>query len=157
LTPDEVAQIDLFIDRVESEYRANQAGRRQQYIVLPHCHPEEGDDGTVIYYRFSCGGFVIEAYRFVGIELIVTDATALPVVGLETLRVAYPDLQRPLDSPRTREYLGLDGTGPWPIVLSGYLLNSLRRTEAEIRGGPYRPQPGDEFYPARPPLQFAAG
>lgn len=48
LTTDEIAQIDLFIDRVESEYQANRAGRRQQYVVLPHCRAVEGDDGTVI-------------------------------------------------------------------------------------------------------------
>lgn len=134
LTADEIAQIDLFTNRVESEYQANRAGRRQQYVVFPHCRPVESDDGTVIFHRYSCGGFVIEAYRFVGIELIVTDAASLPAVGLETLRLAYPDQQRALDSPRVRESLGLDGPGPWSIVLAGYLLNSLRRTEAEIRG-----------------------
>jgi hypothetical protein len=151
LTTDEIAQIELFIDRVESEYQANRAGRRQQYVVLPHCLSVEGDDGTVIYHRYSCGGFVIEAYRFVGIDLIVTDAAALPPVGLDTLRVAYPDQQRALDNLRMREALGLGGSGPWPIVLSGYILNAMRRTEAEIRGAPYRPQPGDEYFPARPP------
>ena len=48
-----------------------------------------------------------------------------------------------------RETLGLAGAGPWPIVLAGYLLNAMMRLEAEIRDGPYRPQPGDEYYPAR--------
>lgn len=151
LTADEVAQIDLFIDRVASEYQANRAGRRQQYVVLPHCLGVAGDDGTLIYYRYSCGGFVIEAYRFVGIDLIVTDAASLPAVGLDTLRVAYPNQERALGNPRLRQALGLSDSGPWPIVLAGYLLNSLSRTEAEIRGGPYQPRAGDEYYPARPP------
>jgi hypothetical protein len=151
LTAGEIAQIDLFIDRLESEYQAHGARRRQQYVVLPHCRPEKGDDGTVLYHRYSCGGFVIEAYRFVGIDLIATDAASLPAVGLDVLRLAYPDQQRALDNPRLREALGLDGSGPWPIVLPGYLLNSLRRTEGEIRNGPYRPQPGDEYFPARLP------
>lgn len=151
LTLDEIAQVDLFIDRVASEYQAMRAAGRQQYVVLPHCLAVEGEDGTVIYHRYSCGGFVIEAYRFVGIELLVAEASPLPAVGLDTLRLAYPDLQRALDSPRLREYLGLVGSGPWPVVLAGYLLNSLRRTEAEIRENPYRPQLGDEYYPSRSP------
>jgi hypothetical protein len=155
LTTDEVTQLDLFIDRVESEYQANRAASRQQYIVLPHCRSVESDDGTVIYHRYSCGGFVIEAYRFVGIDLIDTGEATLPAVGLETLRLAYPDLQANLDNPRRRVVIGLAGDGPWPIVLAGYLLNSLNRTEAEIRNDPYRPQRGDEYFPAHPPVPSA--
>jgi hypothetical protein len=151
LTADEVAQIDLFVDRIAAEYQANRAGKRQQYVVHPHCAPVTADDGTVIYQRFSCGGFVLEAYRFVGIDLVVTEEGTLPAVAIDILRLAYPDQQRVLDSPRLREALGLTGTGPWPILLAGYVLHSLRRPEAEIRGSPYQPRLGDEYFPARPP------
>src|SRR6185437_15528756 len=116
-----------------------------------HCSPLLAPDGTIICQRFSCGGFVIEAYRFAGIDLLTTDAGSLPPVGVELLRLAYPDQHRTLDNPRLRTSLGLEGDGPWPIVLSGYLLHSLARAEAGIRSGPYHPQPGDEYFPARPP------
>jgi len=151
LTDDEVAQIDLFVDRVASEYQASQASPRRQYVVAPHCAPVTAEDGTITCHRFSCGGFVIEAYRFVGIDLIVTDGDSLPTVGMDVLRLAYPDQQRALDNSRLRETLGLSGDGPWPIVLAGYLLHSLARPEAEIRDGPYQPRPGDEYYPICPP------
>lgn len=151
LTADEMELIDVFVNRTQAEYGAHNAGELQQYMIVPHCRQEEKADGTVAFRKFSCSGFVIEAYRFAGIDLIVTEPEDLPKVGIDTLLRAYPKQQRQLSHARFRRSLGLEGAGPWPIVLAGYVLNSLRRTEAEIRGKPYLPQPGDEYFPARSP------
>jgi hypothetical protein len=152
LTDPEREAIAFFLEQVEREYLASSCGDFAQYVVLPHHAPViRPQDGSVVYRRFSCGGFVLEAYRFAGIDLIDTNEASLPPVGLDVLRQSYADEQqlRVLGTPRLRErFLGLAGDGPWPIVLPGYLLNSLVRTEAEIRAGPYRPRPGDEFFPA---------
>ena len=45
----------------------------------------------------------------------------------------------------------IPGDGPWPVVLAGYVLNSLNRDEDEIRSAPYNATAGDEFFPPRTP------
>jgi hypothetical protein len=154
LTEDERARIDLFLDRVEAEYGAEvrRARPHRQYIITPHTAPFTDHDGTVLFQRYSCGGLVIEAYKFAGINLLMTDGTVLPLVTLNLLRIAYPDYADDLSNTRRRALFGLDGEGPWPIVLAGYLLHSLSRLEGEIRAGPYQAHPGDEYYPSRPPV-----
>ena len=127
----------------------SQKSPRLVYVVHPHVREQTAPDGTVIYRRFSCAGFVIEAYREVGIELVVTEEGRLPSVPLNTLLLAYPDLQAELQSPRLRRMCGLPGEGPWAVVLPGYVLHSLDRPESEIRGSPYLPREGDEFFPPR--------
>lgn len=147
LTEDEVRQIETFIVEIQPEFAAQQ--RRGQYIVSPHADPPRAGDGTVVFRKFSCAGLVIEAYREVDIDLMVTDEAQLPPVTLETLLLAYPDQERELRSPARRR-VGLGDAGPpWPVVLAGYVLNALARPEVEIRAGPYQPQPGDEFFPPR--------
>ena len=71
----------------------------------------------------------------------------LPLVTLETLAIAYPDLSQALQSPNTRLRFGLTGDGPWPVVLPGYVLNSLTRSAPEIRQEAVVPISGDEFFP----------
>jgi hypothetical protein len=68
LTIDEMRQIGLFIDEMESEYEAARlrSDRRRQYVIAPHVDPVSAPDGTVIYHRSSCAGFVIEAYGIPG-------------------------------------------------------------------------------------------
>ena len=151
LTPREAGVIQEFIDRTENEYQSTNLGGFHQYAVLPHCVCVTDENGMVVARKYSCGGFVLEAYRFAGIDLLDTEGTSLPPVSLEILHQAYShELQRHvLDTPRLRErFLGLTGDGPWPIVLPGYLLNALSRIETEIRAGTYRARPGDEYFPA---------
>ncbi len=150
LTAVEAGAIQEFIDRMENEYLLTNREGVHQYVVRPHCVLVSDQDATITARRLSCSGFVLEAYRFVDIDLIDTGETSLPAVGLDLLRRTYADEQqlRVLETPRLRNrFLGLAGDGSWPIVLPGYLLHSLARTEPEIRAGPYRPRPGDEFFP----------
>ena len=147
LSVDQIRQIRLFIDELENEYEGVKA--RSQYVVAPHVRDEKADDGTTKHRQFSCAGFVIEAYREAAIDLLTTEVNELPDVGLNTLLQQYPDQERVLLSPLLRRKVGLDGDGPWPVVLAGHVLNSLARSEPEIRSRPYRPEVGDEFFPTR--------
>lgn len=150
LTWEERMQIGLFVDEMQSEYEAARlrGDRRRQYVIAPHIVPIRAPDGTVIYHRFSCAGFVIEAYREIEIHLLRTDADSLPAVSLETLVRQYPDLEGLLQNPRVREAYGIPGEGPWPVVLAGYVIHALDRAEVEIRGVPYTARAGDEFFPS---------
>ena len=143
LNNDEVNQVQLWIDERINEYRAQSLSKWDQYIARPHVKDVRRAGGTIQHQQFSCAGFVIEALRDAGIDLIETDERVLPRVDIDCLRQAYPRLPR---APKLRLQLGLDGDGPWPVVLCGYVLHSLNRTEIEIRDGRYRPQAGDEYF-----------
>ncbi len=145
LTAGQIRQIGVFVDEHISEYEAEKI-RRGQYVIHPHVREP---DAVVPCRRFSCAGFVIEAHRDAGVELLVTEPADLPPVNLDTLTHAYSDAASLLRNPTRRTRLGLEGDGPWPVVLAGYVLNSLSRSVDEIRRGPYKPVAGDEFFPAQ--------
>jgi hypothetical protein len=151
LTVDEIREIDVFIDEIESEYEAARIrnDRRQQYVIAPHVRPIQAPDGTMICRRFSCAGVVIEAYREIEITLLQTEPATLPAVSLDSLERQYPDLAPMLQRPKVREDYGIPGDGPWPVVLAGYVMNALVRTAEEVRRQPYTAESGDEFFPSR--------
>ena len=149
LTIEERLQIALFVDELDSEYQAANVRKRDQYVIAPHVSDEKAADGTTIHRRFNCGGFVIEAYREAGIDLLHTDPSELPPVSLETLVAQYPGFASILQRPTARQRMGLSGDGPWPVVLAGYLLNAVDRSSTEIRSRPHTASPGDEYFPPR--------
>jgi hypothetical protein len=149
LTADEEQQIAVFSDEIQSEYLAAQVNTRSQYVISPHVKEVRSDDGTVVCYRFSCAGFVIEAYHEAGIDVLTFADEDLPPVSLDALKTQYPRFAGLLDSDRMREELGIPGDGPWRVVLAGYVMNALDRPESAIRSLRYSPQPGDEFFPRR--------
>ncbi len=149
LTADEQLQIGLFSDEVESEYQAAPVRGARQYVISPHVDEIRREGQTVVCRRFSCAGFVIEAYREARIDMLATGRDDLPFVSLDNLKTQYPGFARHLDHLRLREQLGIPGDGPWPVVLAGYVVNALDRPETVIRSTPYRAIAGDEFFPPR--------
>ena len=148
ITYDQQQQIRVFLDELSSEYEAQRARPKRQYIICPHAAPP---NETIPFRRFNCAGFVIEAYRDAGIDLITTDDDSLPGVTLEVLVHAYPEHSQQLADDKLREFFGLPGDGPWPVVLAGYVMNSLGRSTEAINAGPHVPAEGDEFFPAQHP------
>ena len=152
LTEDERLQIRLFIDEHRREYEAQSVGRQAQYCIRPHsqAYRRQDADKTVQFRRFSCAGFVIEAYADAGVDLLVTEESRLPPVTLDLVCAAYPDFAEQLRIPHIRARLNLSGEGGWPIVLPAYLLNALHnRSRDAILNEPYLPQVGDEYFPPR--------
>ena len=145
LTAGQIRQIAVFVDEHLSEYEAEKVRGPGQYVIHPHVREP---DAEVPCRRFSCAGFVIEAYRDADLDLVVTEPARLPSADLDTLTNAYSDLAGVLRSPARRSRFGLEGDGPWPVVLAGYVMNALNRTIEEIRDGPYTPASGDEYFPA---------
>jgi len=88
-------------------------------------------------------------YLEAGIELI--DQTRVPEVTVDALKVAYPQLENILDKPKLLTEMGLAEGTQWPVILAGYVVNSLDRPADEIRETPYTPLSGDEFFPPKYP------
>ncbi len=155
LNDDELNQIALFIDELEDERQAQVLRQRSDIDKYPdyivHPHTDYSPDGS--YRRFSCTGYVVEAYAEAGIDLI--DIDAVPPVDLQMIYRAFPALERVEANPplrkrsgiRSRHDLGLAGDGPWRVLLPGYVLHSLARDADAIRRDPYSPTSGDECFP----------
>lgn len=143
LTNNEVKQIETWIDEIVDEYvHPSIATMEQYYIDPPWKDKRDPTTGVRRYRRYSCAGFVLYAYGQVDIPLLVIDRMTLPEVDEQTLRTAYPDLP---DS-RFLARFGIQGPGPWPIILAGYVLHALDRPENQIRHNPYQPKTGDELF-----------
>jgi hypothetical protein len=120
-------RIKIFIDRHASEHASislvGLRGAAKVYCILPHAERLREEDGRYVRKRFSCAGFVFEAYKAAGITLV--DADGLPPVTLEQIKLAYPSYESLLDHARFRGSMGLSGQGPWAVMLCGYLINAL--------------------------------
>lgn len=153
LNDDEEQKIRTFLDLHAGEHASLlQLNQRQivqrapeMYCIYPHAVPHCEVDGRYVRTRFSCAGFVLEAYEFARITLLESDE--LPMVGRDVLKAGYPVQMQLLASGRlSAESLGLTGAGPWRVLLCGYLFNSLARSADEIREQPYLPMIEDRFF-----------
>ena len=147
LSPGELQQIKLFCQYQQNEFDAHRIRGKEQYVIRPHKRDPDAEHPCC---RYSCAGFVIEAYRWAGIELLMLTDDCLPEVPLDTLKAAYPSHAEALDDPDERAKVGLENAERWPVVLAGYVLNALARPPEEIRKTPYVARPGDELFPPRP-------
>ena len=144
LTNDEVNSMKTWIETVKDEYQFESARGRQQFIIDPPWKDIRGENtGVRRYRRYSCAGFVLDAHLRVDISLLMIDNEVLPEVPRQTLQAAYPDVFR---NPDRLERFGLQGNGPWRVVLAGYVLHALNRSGDEIRAEPYVAQGGDEVF-----------
>jgi hypothetical protein len=148
LSADEIEQIESFHRERKYQYEAEQKRDSAQFYIHPAILPVRSPKGRIKYYRYSCAGFVFASYQAAGIELL--GSSNLPDVDLSILVSAYPDQSGRLQNRNKRERLGLEGDGPWPVLLCGYLFHSLNRDTDEIRDFPYEPSPGDEIFPRLP-------
>lgn len=153
LTDDDRRKIATFVDRHAGEHEAfRQLGGfallstfPRIYIVYPHMKPFHEEDGRYARMRFSCAGFVLEAYRRARIRLL--EPEALPPVEMDIIQLCYPQLASLMKSGRVSpEDLGLEGDGPWPVLLCGYLFHALNRDAAAVRSEPYAPKIEDRCF-----------
>lgn len=144
LTNDQINAIHTWIGKVAKEYQAQNVRKLRQYIIDPPWEDiRDKNTGVYRYRRYSCAGFVLYAYRQVDVSLLVIDEEALPEVTKETMEAAYPEAFR---QPNRRADFGIQGNGPWRIVLAGYVLHALDRSREDIEQEPYVAQEGDELF-----------
>lgn len=145
LTNDERKQLDVWIDKIDDEYPRFPT---KQYVINPPFKDEyDSNTGVHRYRRYSCAGFVLDGYSQVNIELLDIEKNSLPMVDRETLISAYPVYLKAKKYPNLLNSLGISGDGPWKVVLPGYILHALNRSNEEIRQEPYNVKEGDEKFP----------
>lgn len=143
-TNDEKKEISVWIEEIKDEYHKEGIRGRKQYVIHPPWR-DECDSNTDVrrYRRYSCAGFVLDGHCQVDIELMQIDADALPDVNRPTIISAYPLAGQ---HPELLYENGLEGDGPWKVVLAGYVLHALSRPTDQIRQEPYQAQEGDEQF-----------
>jgi len=140
LSRDEADQIATWIEDV----RTRSPGL--VYAALPAVGERIDDTtGRVIARTFSCAGFVHAAYEEgAGIVLLVPE-NALPEVERETVITTWaPGVPEHLVN-RYLEKVGLTGTGPWRLLLPGYLFHALRQRVSSA-GAAYQPTSEDASF-----------
>jgi hypothetical protein len=137
LKPEDLEAIETWLADVDKEDRPTGKFVTRQYIVHPPMQWVLAENKSRLYRRFSCAGFVLDCYRFIGIDLIRdVDADRLPEVDFETIARVYGEEVR---RDRIRAFLGIPGPGPWRIVLAGYVMHALNRDDNVIRGAHHLP------------------
>ena len=105
------------------------------YIAYPG-HQLDESNGRITRMRFSCAGFVERCYAL-GARVLLIGSGGLPEVPLSILQNIW---DRRVDSAAVRRRVGLQGDGPWQVLLPGYLLHALDKPR---EGLPYAPTAGD--------------
>ncbi len=147
LTNSEMKEIEAWMEEIADEYEvagvAN-SSRKQYTIAPPWEDVRDAHTGVRRYRRYSCAGFVLDGHRQVEIELLNLDEDSLPEVDREIPAAVYAVDQ---SNPQILAQFGLDGKGPWRLVLPGYVMRALDRSSEEIRSTPYQANEGDELMP----------
>ncbi len=139
LRNDEIKIISTWFEKIVDEYPRLP---ERQYVIRPPWKDEyDSNTKTRRYRRYSCAGFVLDSHRQVDIELLQIDDGSLPDVYPKTIKLAYGWNPGPLLSA-----FGLEGDGPWKVVLAGYVLHALNRPTNQIRQEPYQAKEGDEQF-----------
>lgn len=135
------------------ENRRPRKPRAYQYCSLPHTQTVRRPNGVMLHRRFSCAGYVLSAYDEAGIPLLAPEThSQFPETSGASLANAYS--RNPAELPTAmRVAFGLqdlNGDGPWPLVLPGYVFHALNRVDKAVRAEPYLPRAGDEYFNAAP-------
>lgn len=155
LNANERKQIRAFVNRHLGEQKtfrkyAKERGLENAGNLLFTIHPHAVEpQETVSAWRFSCSGLVMNALQFIGIVLVDLEHGEFPTKSWQAVATFDPYGQADLHREENREYLIQGDQDNIPVLLAGYLLQSLARTDAEIREQPYQAREGDEFYPSR--------
>lgn len=157
LDADDIEGIETWLTDVDKEDRPPGSSISEllaQYRVSPPVYWVPSENGTPLYRQFSCVGFVMDCYRSIGINLIDDSRDEnLPEVTLDMVVATYGPIVK-----RYKDQVGIPGTGPWRIVLAGYIFHSLNRDSDAIRRTPFTPAGIDDkdFQTPDLPAQTAA-
>jgi hypothetical protein len=143
LTNEEIEAIEDWISSVATQYCSIKVLPFQQYVIVPHMDCVISEEDRPLRQRFSCVGYVIEAYQKAEVVLLKTDE--LPDAHRQDVEKAYPGLDRIANNPvHAKKFgfvsygdIGLPGDGPWKIPLPGYLFHSTARYRSDAA----RPEP----------------
>jgi hypothetical protein len=98
---------------------------RAPYKLVPHkCFEQDPNNpGEFLGFKGNCAGFVELCYERAGADIVEDDPESkLPTLSLED--IASELAAEPTPSQRT--HWGLDGAGPWHVLLPGHQIAAIR-------------------------------
>ncbi len=141
LSEAEIYEIQTWIALVRSKIEAGSWNNEQRevYVIRPRSQQvRDRDTNVLLFPRFSCAGFVDQCYQVVELNLVSPSDDDMPEVSRAELEHVYGEREVRLG----RRY-GLDGEGPWRVLLPGYLIAALRLDRADL---PYSPSVADRQF-----------
>lgn len=144
----EIEGFQVEIGKLRTMFEAQRLTREKTYTARPPIEPQPADAGeTVLYYRFSCVGFVQHCYRRVlGRSLV--DEGALPTVTLDEILAVWLAAR----NPERRVRMGLPPPGPWRVLLPAHVFHAIDKAGARPFQLPFRAGPQHAKFPKpRPP------
>lgn len=119
-----------------------------EYIALPAAQfVEDGPSERRKYWKFSCAGFVVTAYKEGADIKLVVDEDCLPLLDSSKVREVWGPVLGVTSERLQRRYLkafGLGGDGPWRVLVPGYLFHALEESPEHL---PYTPAATDIAFP----------
>lgn len=142
LTKDEDEQLDTWLADIRTRASAC------EYIAFPsEQRITDPVSGRVTAWKFSCAGFVQTAYaEGAGVPLVVLEKD-LPPIDFATIRLQWQHILgrfSDLEAQRILHSFGISGSGPWRVLLPGYLVRAFAKGRACL---PYVPVASDLRYP----------
>jgi hypothetical protein len=140
LTRDEAAALEEWIEGIRTIIS------RCSYFASPAATADRDPETQIVRgWKFSCAGFVVTAYKAADIHLVV-DESEIPPLEFDKVILAWSHIMGDRTENAQRQLLsafGLKGTGPWRVLLPGYLLHACK--DGSTR--PYSPGPEDISFP----------
>lgn len=141
-TSEQTERMDLFIAdtyQMMGEKRLS-CSKEYFYCVYPHCKILSKDNRIIR--KYSCVGFVLEAFSSADIRLFLTDSSNLPLVSKNQLIDLFP-FYRDCFAESAADFFQDYERGEWPVVLPGYAVQGLLCREQDPETD-YCPDKGDE-------------
>lgn len=133
LDESEVEGFQVEIGRLRTMFEGQRLRPAKTYTARPAIEVQSADGGaTVLYYRFSCVGFVQHCYRRVLGRALVDDV--LPSV---TLAEVVPVWVAATD-PSLRAMMGLPPPEPWDVLLPSHAFHAIEQAGARPYALPFR-------------------
>jgi hypothetical protein len=142
LDADEVEAIAVELKSLRTQLEDHRVNALLTYSARPAVTSLRAENGTILYYRFSCVGLVQHCYeRALGTPLV--DEASLPLVPLSELIAIWPIAS----NERLRAALGLPGAGPWDVLLPGYVFHAVAQAGPRPFRLPFRAQTEHAVFP----------
>lgn len=149
LTDAQKKNLDRFLITCKQEL-AESSINSAHYIIYP-CFIVE--DVPIKTRRYSCAGFVIQAFKKMDFELIDLNDSSIPRYDLNGIIQRHPagPLLRRNSSISNQYGLAPEGSS-WPIIFPGYVVRAvlhwiLQKQAGDMSCELYHPQSGDEYLP----------
>ena len=115
-----------------------------KYLASPSARLHRDEiTGQIAFWEFSCAGFVAMAYER-GADVVLVKQSELPPLSADQAYALWGQGRRREVFARLASLFGLNGEGPWLVLVPGHIFHALQQGRSFL---PYRPSATDISFP----------